>query len=78
MQTFSLLLTAQPASTYLAIYRGLTKGLTLNRTLRYTPKRFAVLFSFSHTDEVPVRPSHRKHQLHICLQKFAQPFQKGV
>ncbi len=57
---------------------GLTKGLTLNRTLRYQSANLALLFFSSHTDEVPVRPSHRKDQLHICLEQFAQPFQRGV
>ena len=57
---------------------GRTNGLTLNRTLRYTPPNLAVLFFSSHADEVPVRPSHRKDKLHICLKKFAQPFQRGV
>ncbi len=62
----------------LQAHLGLTKGLALNRTLRYRPANLVMLFFSSHTDEVPVSPSHRKDQLHICLEKFAQPFQRGV
>lgn len=37
-----------------------------------------MLFFSSYAGEVPVRPSHRKDQLHIFLEQFAQPFQRGV
>lgn len=57
---------------------GLTEDLTLNRTLRYQLIHLVMLLFSSHTGEVPVSPSHRKDQLLICLEKFAQPFQRGV
>ena len=57
---------------------GLTEGLTLNLTLRYQLIHQVMLLFSTHTGKVPVRPSHKKDQLHICLEKFTQPFQRGV
>ena len=57
---------------------GLTEGLTLNLTLRYQLIHSVMLCFSSRTGEVLVRPSHKKDQLHICLEKFFQPFQRGV